>query len=95
MSKTNEMDVIYNAKISIEYAQHRYLKRHGWKYTCNIPGSFWLWRRDFGDVDAKRLSWWENANGPLGKPSKPEPYGVITATTDIAISMTQSELAGD
>lgn len=23
----------------------RYLTEHGWKYTCETPGSTWLWRK--------------------------------------------------
>lgn len=85
-----ELAAIREARDAIEDAQRKFLRRYGWKYTCNIPGSFWMWRRDFSDVDAKRLEWWEQSSG---KPSKPKPYGVITAGPDLAVSITMAEIS--
>ncbi|WP_439392393.1 hypothetical protein ACRQ5Q_22620 [Bradyrhizobium sp. PMVTL-01] len=76
--------------------QHAYLKRHGWEFTCNTPGSYWLWRRDFADEDAARHARWkERGPGPLGWPSEPRPFGIITANTELAISMTERVLDND
>lgn len=77
------------AQSEVEDRQRTYLIRWGWTMTSNTPGAFWLWRRDFADVDAKRKAWDdEHDAGQPGKPSKSQPYGVITAPTDIAIAMT-------
>lgn len=76
----------------VENLRVAYLHRFGWQQTCNTPGSFWLWRRDFADVDAKRLEWWSKAKGPHGKPSKPLPFGVIWADLTLAVAMTLREL---
>lgn len=72
-----------------------YLRRWGWRQTSNTPGAFWMWQRDFAPEDANRLKWWEEAcarNPPLGNPSKPHPMGVITASLEIAVSMTVRSL---
>lgn len=70
-----------------------YLRRFGWKMTCNVPGSFWLWQRDFVAEDAQRHARWrERGPGPMGWPSEPKPYGRITAPLEIAVRMTRSDL---
>lgn len=74
-------------------AKEAYLRRFGWKCTSNIPGSYWLWVRDFSDEDAaSHARWKERGPGPMGWPSEPKPYGQITATLDMAINMTRSVL---
>lgn len=88
-------DDILAAEAALKDAKRRYLIEHGWKETCNTPGAFWLWVRDFSDVDAERLAWWGQANGPYGKPSKPEPIGRITAPIDLAVAMTTAALSGE
>ena len=65
------------------------LRAHGWQNTCYTPGSYWLWRRDFADLDQKRVSHWE-ARGQKG--NKPEPYGVVTVPLDLAYTMTEAVL---
>lgn len=25
--------------------QEQYLREHGWVYTCETPGAYWLWRK--------------------------------------------------
>ncbi|HEX3066582.1 MAG TPA: hypothetical protein VHQ39_13925 [Dongiaceae bacterium] len=75
-----------------------YLQRFGWQETSSTPGAYWLWRRDFADLDVESLKWWENAcasKPPLGNPSRPVPYGVITAPTDLAVSITRRSLDRD
>lgn len=84
---------IENAREHLEDLKRDYLAGHGWEYTCNTPGSFWLWRRDFATEDAARHSMWKQRGpGPYGWPSEPRPYGVITANTDLAVSITEREL---
>lgn len=88
---------IEDAERHLEELRGAYLRRWGWQYSCNIPGSYWLWRRDFADEDARRMAWW--SEHPTT--SKPTPYGVITAPTDLAVSITircldeQPELAAE
>lgn len=92
---------IEEAEQRVQDLQSHYLRRFGWEHTSMTPGSYWLWRRDFAKEDTERLAWWKEAHGPLGKPSMPVPYGVITAPTDLAVSITvraldkQLELAPD
>lgn len=84
------------AKEEVVALQERYLRRHGWDLTCNTPGSYWLWRRDFADDDATRHARWkERGPGPLGWPSEPRPYGVVTAGLDLAVSITERALDND
>lgn len=89
---------ITTAEDDLRSAKARYLRRFGWEETCMTPGSYWLWRRDFADVDAQRLAWWEGCRaigGTGGGPSKPTPYGVVTADLDLAVSMTRKALDED
>lgn len=84
---------ITEAESEIENLQRAYLRRWGWDCTCNTPGSFWLWRRDFTPEDVARHARWKEAGpGPMGWPSEPRPYGVITAPTDLAVSITARSL---
>jgi hypothetical protein len=85
---------VTSAEDEVIALQHAYLQRFGWKFTCNMPGSFWLWQRDFSDVDARHADWDEKHDaGKPGKPSRHVPYGAINgATTEIAIAMTKNVL---
>ena len=84
---------IESAEAELDQLKYRYLERWGWKYTCNTPGSYWMWRRDFAESDAKRKAWdEEHGAGKPGGPSISHPYGVITASTDLAISITEKYL---
>lgn len=54
-----------------------------------------MWVRDFKDEDEARLALWQQRGaGPLGMPSKPEPWGIVTASLDHAVSMTARCLDG-
>lgn len=86
MTKYEHID---NLEHALNNARRDYLVRHGWRETSNTPGSFWLWRRDFADVDKKR----ETHYRPPG--SAFHPYGIITADTDMAVKMTANELDQD
>lgn len=84
---------ILEAEHEITNRQQAYLERWGWKNTCNTPGSYWLWQRDFAHEDAETHARWKAAGpGPYGWPSEPQPYGVITASTELAVSMTVRSL---
>ena len=77
------------AQANLEDEQKSFLRKWGWRETCNTPGSYWLWVRDFADVDAKRAAWdKEHHAGEPGKPSKSVPYGIIATDTDLAVKMT-------
>ena len=84
---------IISVRENVESAESAYLRRFGWTLTCNTPGSFWLWRRDFAGEDAERHKRWkERGPGPYGWPSEPKAYGVIYAGRELAVSMTLSDL---
>jgi hypothetical protein len=86
---------ILEAEADLNSAKRSYLVSHGWKETCNTPGAFWLWQRDFSTLDASRMDWWEKTiaeNPVLKNPSKPKPYGTMTVPMDIAIKMTEAVL---
>ena len=38
---------ITTAESRVEEAKRKYLEAYGWKYTCDTPGSLWLWTRAF------------------------------------------------
>lgn len=80
---------IEEAESEVDSLRRNYLHRWGWNETCNTPGAYWLWRRDFAkEDDARHDQWVARGPGPLGWPSEPCPYGVITAGADLAVSMT-------
>jgi hypothetical protein len=82
---------IVTAESVLENAKRLYLKRFGWTETSNTPGSFWLWTRDFADVDAVSAKWHEDHP----KASPHAPYGKVMASTDTAIRMTTAALDQD
>lgn len=77
---------IEEARYELEATQRAYLKRFGWESTSSTPGAYWMWRRDFADLDAKSAEW--HRQHPSASPHVP--YGVITAPQDMAIRMTAS-----
>lgn len=80
---------------ALDQLKRAYLKRWGWSVSCNNPGSYWLWRRDFAELDAARVAQWvgRQARKPsTSRPTPPKPYGVITADLDMAISITLRSL---
>ncbi len=95
MGKFYEIDA---AQDRVKYLKRCYLERFGWVSTCNTPGSFWLWRKDFKSHDEQRL---KNFNKnfpnrkPNDKPDVPTPYGIITCGLDLAVAMTSQELDQD
>lgn len=93
MAKLTLRQQITEAEGEVEDLKRAYLYRFGWSCSSNTPGAYWLWRRDFADLDAQRAKW-DKAHdaGKPGKPSISPPYGVITAPTDLAVSITQSAL---
>ena len=37
------------AREAIERMEREYLREKAWKYTCDVPGSFWLWEKTLPD----------------------------------------------
>lgn len=72
------------AKSEVTQLKGRYLQRFGWKSTCNTPGAYWLWERDFRNEDAERARIVKERN----LPSPALQYGVMRVPEDIAVSMT-------
>jgi hypothetical protein len=84
---------IHKMTRDLAVAKRDYLVLHGWSCTCNTPGSYWMWRRDFATEDAVRHARWiDRGSGPLGWPSEPRPYGIVMASADLAVEMTAREL---
>jgi hypothetical protein len=75
---------IEDAERELRDVKERYLRRWGWTSTCATPGSYWLWRRDFAEHDAKM----EAIHRERKLPSPWAPYGVVTVPLDLAVSMT-------
>ena len=93
MAEFTRRQKILEAESMVSDLRRQYLQAHGWKYTCNTPGSYWLWRRDFAKEDEQRHARWkERGPGPYGWPSEPQAYGVIAAGEALAISITERVL---
>lgn len=69
--------------------KEEYVQRWGWRRTCNTPGSFWLWVRDFRKEDNERVDNWRDRGGSS---TRPKPYGVMTVPLDMAVRMTVMSL---
>jgi len=96
MADLNARQKIQDAEQEVTDLKQAYLRSFGWDCTSNTPGAYWLWRRDFVSDDAARHKRWKDAGpGPLGWPSEPKPYGVITAPLDLAVSITMRSLDDD
>lgn len=37
------------AQDRLEQYEKEYLRQHGWHYTCQTPGSFWMWQKQLAD----------------------------------------------
>lgn len=73
---------ILSLENQLEVSRTQYLRMHGWERTCNTPGSFWMWKRDFSDIDEKRRASHPATASPF------QPYGLIMAETETAVMMT-------
>lgn len=76
-------DTIETLEAKLRETKNAYLRLHGWTRTCNTPGSFWVWTRDFADIDEKRKAYHPPKASPF------VPYGFVMAETDLAVMMTQ------
>ena len=86
MTKSVTQHTLYSLENKLKESQSNYLRLHGWQRTCNTPGSFWMWKRDFADVDEKRQAYHPPKASPF------QPYGVIMADTEMAVTMTMRAL---
>lgn len=91
-----KFEQIEAARDKLTELNRAYLQRFGWVETCNIPGSYWLWRRDFAAEDsATHAAWVSRGPGPMGWPSEPKPWGAITAGIDMAVNITRAAMDPD
>jgi hypothetical protein len=37
------------ARDTLERAINAYLRAAGWRYTCDLPGAYWLWEKTLPD----------------------------------------------
>ena len=87
------LDDLIDAREAVEQKESAYLRQYGWKQTCNTPGAYWVWIRDFAAEDAARHARWkEGGPGPMGWSSEPKPWGVMTVSRDLAVGMTRAAL---
>ena len=95
MAALNARQRIREAEEALEEAKENYLRKFGWATSSSNPGALWLWQRDFSDIDAERLEWWQvrcAEKALFGQPSKPVPYGLVKVPLAVAVHMTMSEL---
>lgn len=51
-SKAPTLDAIAQFRYEREqlgFREHALLRKRGWNYVCNTPGSYWLWERKLED----------------------------------------------
>ena len=77
----------------LQSAKDDYLRAHGWKSTSSTPGCYWMWRRSFADVNARRLNEHKVFCERIGQERDHTPYpDEMLADTDDAIRMTWAEI---
>lgn len=86
MTNSVTQHTLYSLENKLKESQRNYLRLHGWQRTCNTPGSFWMWKRDFSDIDEKRSAYHPATASPF------QPYGLIMADTETAVMMTMRAL---
>ncbi len=82
-----QLDKIEDLYTRIKDAKRAYLQSFGWKETCETPASYWLYERDFSELDAIRNKWADDHDKP-----HPRQYGLVCVPLDIAVSMTRTTL---
>lgn len=80
---------LYALEDRLKESRSKYLRQFGWSRTCNTPGSFWMWTRDFADIDEERRGYHPKTASPF------QPYGFIMADTETAVQMTMRVLDRD
>ena len=43
----NEIDEAERLEGEAEHLREQFLRRHGWGHVCDVPGSLWVWVREF------------------------------------------------
>lgn len=86
-------DAIESAERALNSARSAFLHDMGWGRTCNTPGSYWLWQRDFADVDAR----WREIEANREREGKPfptphRPIGTVIVDEEHAIIMSRASL---
>lgn len=77
----------------LQVAKNGYLRAHGWRETSSTPGCYWMWRRDFADVNDRRLAEHRAFCERIGQERDHQTYPAeILADTDTAIRMTWAEI---
>lgn len=84
---------IASLKEDVQEAESDYLRAHGWQQTSLTPGSYWMWRRSFEDVNARRLAEHKAFCDRIGQDRTHHPYpSEMLVDTDTAIRMTWAEI---
>lgn len=51
-----EVEILYDQwkakREEVEHEEDQFLRDSGWNYTCNMPGSLWLWTKKFDGIDS-------------------------------------------
>lgn len=49
ISKRRSFYALQKSQDRHDQLEKEYLRSHGWGYTCQTPGSFWLWQKQLSD----------------------------------------------
>lgn len=47
MPPTTTFETLINRRDDAEAAIDNHLRRRGWNYVCDTPGSFWFWSKEY------------------------------------------------
>jgi len=81
------------AECEVETLKNDYLRRHQWAATSCTPGSYWMWRRSFADVNARRAEEHAAFCARIGQNREQQTYPAeMLVDTDTAVRMTWAEI---
>ena len=81
------------AERAVDEAKSDYLRHHMWAHTPSTPGSRWMWRRSFADVNERRAADHAEFCKRIGQSREQQAYpSEMLVDTDTAVRMTWAEI---
>lgn len=81
------------AEREVEDMKSTYLRQHMWSATSSTPGSYWMWRRSFADVNERRAAEHAAFCKRIGQSREQQSFPAeMLVDTDTAIRMTWAEI---
>ena len=93
MADIPDYHAIDAAERRVEEIKAAYLRKHMWAMTGSTPGSYWMWRRSFADVNERRAAEHAAFCKRIGQSREQQSYPAeMLVDTDTAVRMTWIEI---